>query len=461
MMDNTSAHVPSALAGAGAVANMGRPYPPDTPGTRLYGRQLLAARGAWAAAAAVLVGLYIILLPACLAQLQTVCRGAGCALIQPIPASAQALHGLGLSVESYAALTVSLIVLSSVICFVVSGIIVWRKSDDWMALLVALAGVALGTELVPYLLQTGRSPWQPLALVTNALDFAVLFLAFVLFPGGRFVPRWTLWLVIGWLAASVAFIVAYMLTGELLFTAYSLVWLTVLSGVVGAQVYRYRVVSRPRERAQTRWAVFGGSTAVVVVIADFTPTFLFPDRGQPGSFYLLASAPVYTLPIIMFSVCLGVAVLRHRLYDIDVILRRTLIYSLVTSTLAAVYFASVVVLQAGLRALTGQGSALAIVVSTLAIAALFQPVRGRVQAAVDRRFYRRHYDAARTLAAFGATLRGQVDLAQLSEGLLDAVEETMQPAHLSLWLIAMPQHSGDQGLAQTESGPSERAPTQD
>src|SRR5262249_2174366 len=139
-----------------------------------------------------------------------------------------------------------------------------------------------------------------LALVANALDFAVLFLVFALFPVGRFVPRWAWWLVVGWVAATVALVVSYSLTDELQFTLFTLVWLFVLSGIVVAQVYRYRVVSRPRERAQTRWVVFGGVTALVIVLADFAPTFLFPALLQPGSLYLLASAPIYTLPIILF-----------------------------------------------------------------------------------------------------------------------------------------------------------------
>jgi hypothetical protein len=383
----------------------------DSAGTRLAGRRLLIARGIWAVVVAALVGVYLLLLPACVAQLRTVCGRAPCALVQPSPASAQTLQTMGFSVDAYAALTISLIIISSTICFMISGIIVWRKSDDWMALVVALGVVALGTELVPYLVQTGRSAWQLLALVTNALDFAVLFLVFALFPGGRFVPRWTRWLNVWWGAATVALVVTYSLTGELLFTAYTLVWLLVLSSVVGAQVYRYRMVSRPHERAQTRWVVFGGIVAVAVVITVFTPMFLVPALARPGSFYLLASAPIYALPIILFSICLAIAVLRHQLYDIDVIIRRTLIYTVVTGTLVTIYVLCEILLQAGFQAVTGQESALAVVGSTLVIATLFQPVRSRIQATIDRRFYRSKYDATRTVAAFGRMVRNDVDLA--------------------------------------------------
>lgn len=126
--------------------------------------------------------------------------------------------------------------------------------------------------------------------------------------------------------------------------------------------------------------------------------------------------------------------LRHQLYDIDVIIQRTLVYTAVSLVLALVYFGGVVVIQALLRPVTGQGSELAIVGSTLAIAALFNPLRRRVQHQIDRRFYRRKYDAAQVLATFNAAVRNEVDLNELTAELLHVVERTIQPAHVSLWL---------------------------
>jgi hypothetical protein len=130
----------------------------------------------------------------------------------------------------------------------------------------------------------------------------------------------------------------------------------------------------------------------------------------------------------------GIAILRYRLYDIDVIINRTLVYSSLTAMLVGLYFGGVVVLQRVFVALAGQQSTLAVVASTLAIAALFNPLRRRVQTFVDRRFYRRKYDATRTLAAFNSRLREETDLDSLSGEVLGVVRETMQPEHASLWL---------------------------
>ena len=140
------------------------------------------------------------------------------------------------------------------------------------------------------------------------------------------------------------------------------------------------------------------------------------------------------MSLAMVPVSVAVSILRYRLWDIDVLINRALVYGLLTATLGLTYFAGVVALQAGFRAVTGQESNLALVASTLAIAALFQPGRRRLQDIIDRRFYRRRYDAARTLAAFAATARDEVDLDRLSEALVRAVQQTVQPAHVSLWL---------------------------
>ncbi|MBA3951703.1 MAG: hypothetical protein H0X57_07475 [Rubrobacter sp.] len=176
------------------------------------------------------------------------------------------------------------------------------------------------------------------------------------------------------------------------------------------------------ERQQMKWFVYAGVLIVVVLVQPPGSPL-----GDVASFLQIVFTP-------LLPVAAGVAILRHRLYDIDIIINRTLVYGALTASLALAYFGSVVFLQYVFRALTGGGSQLAVVASTLTIAALFNPLRRRIQNFIDRRFYRRKYDARRTLEEFGAKLRDETDLEDLTGELVGVARGTVQPAHVSLWL---------------------------
>ena len=181
--------------------------------------------------------------------------------------------------------------------------------------------------------------------------------------------------------------------------------------------------ARGAERQQLKWFVY----TVALLVVGFLAALL--GFGQHSVAWNIGIAAFNFLPI-----AAGIAILRYHLYDIDVVINRTLVYSVLTAALALVYVGSIVLLQGLFRALTGETSQLAVVASTLAIAALFVPLRQRVQAFIDRRFYRRKYDVTKTLQAFNTRLRDDVDLDNVADDLVEVVKETMQPAHVSLWL---------------------------
>jgi hypothetical protein len=187
--------------------------------------------------------------------------------------------------------------------------------------------------------------------------------------------------------------------------------------------------ARGIESQQLKWFTYA---VAVVVSGSILKSVLLPLISETWAFWV--GSPLVAAGFLGIPVAMGIAIIRYRLYEIDLIINRTLVYGLLTATLALLYFGSVTALQYLFSLLTGQGNTLAIVASTLAIAALFNPLRRRIQSFIDRRFYRRKYDAAMILEAFGTKLRDQTDLEKLCEDLAEVVDETMQPAHVSVVL---------------------------
>jgi hypothetical protein len=410
--------------------------------TRLSGSWLIVARTVWLALVVPSLGLFVASLPVYYRQLQTAC-------VDPVTCSvygamtARGLHALpalGFSASGYATFYVIFWTIIPAIWCAVGFLIFWRRSDDWFALLAAFF-------LVMFNITYPGSPSNVLVIVYPALSVPTtlinflgqvsLILFFLLFPNGRLVPRWMgliLLLASIQIAASVSPPASPFSENNWPPWFDTLVSLFGYCAVIFSQIYRYRHVSTPIQRQQTKWVVFGISIVLMGFIA-FALLFI-PEFSQPNTLYSLLPDLAYPLLFLLLPLTIGVAILRYRLYDIDVLINRTLVYGTLTVLLALVYFGLVIGLGSLVRLFTGQlsQSPVVIVASTLTIAALFQPLRHRIQGIIDRRFYRRKYDAARTLAQFSATLRDEVDLTELSERLVAVVEETMQPAHVSLWL---------------------------
>lgn len=282
----------------------------------------------------------------------------------------------------------------------------------------------------------------------------------MLFPDGHFLSsRWRTFTVIGCMLHGLAVLAVSLVPGPMIWNGMSegatigpdnpmalpllpasmgpvlnaiisVVFFALAMGAIASLVVRYRR-SQGESRQQLKWLAyyFAMAFGVQMIFFELPGPFFYPEI-----FDSVAYAIILLIVFLGFPTVIGIAVLRYRLYDIDIIIRRTLVYALVTAALLAIYFGSVILLQRFFVISTGQESTVAIVVSTLLIAALFNPLRNRVQALIDRRFYRRKYDAQRTLARFGAVARDEVNLESLQTEFLAVVEQTVQPSALTLWL---------------------------
>jgi hypothetical protein len=364
--------------------------------------------------------------------------------------------GLGLSIATGELATSAYLAFAIVAAFgVLGGLIASRHPRNpigWLFCGIAVTGSLMSlsrgiAELwldgngVPTALGETAAWYGDVSWILVILPAATFLL--LLFPDGRLPsPRWR---AVAWCAGvGIALVFVgdslgpgplddypelanpYSVDGPVLDVVVGIAVLSLAVAIIGSPlslVIRFRRAGRV-ERLQIKWLALAGGVAAATFVIALAGYDVWTSEVADGAIML---------SILMLPVAAGMAILRYRLYDIDVVVNRTLVYGALTATLAAAYLCSVLLLQLALSPLTEQ-SDLAIAGSTLAVAALFRPARARIQHAVDRRFYRRRYDAARTLERFGVRLRDEVDLETLGGELRGVVADTMQPAHVSLWL---------------------------
>jgi hypothetical protein len=365
---------------------------------------------------------------------------------QRVPNAARALSQMHLSAAQLAMSSTALYVLASLMFLVVGMLIFWRlwgTSHELLGLVTSFIFVTIGGTGVTGVFSGFSGPPNPflqIVFFVSGTSFFVLWpclAAFLLtFPNGHFVPRWSWLLIVLWLGQFAFFIVDS--TGVFGDASYSLLDVVVFltwGSTLSIQVYRYVRVYTYSERQQTKWLIFGASLGLLTSTGTQLLGNLLPVLSRPDSPFLLLDNNLGGLLVFLpLPLSVGIALLRYRLWDIDIIINRTLVYGSLTALLGLLYFGLIFGLQFLFQGFIGKNNSVAIVISTLAIAALFQPLRHRLQKIVDRRFYRSKYDAAKIIESFSATLRNEVDLDQLSEHLVAVVQETMQPAHVSLWL---------------------------
>lgn len=407
--------------------------------TRLRSALLNGARGLW-----ILFALSnLISLPFGIQAFYTQALTTG----QSVPTVAHALTHIHLT-ATQGALSLTAINVAASLVFLVLGMLLfwrlWGTSHELLGLLTSFIFITIGTTGIAGDFTGFSGPpnlFLQIVFSVSGSSFVVLWpclAGFLLvFPTGRFAPRWSWLLILLWIGQFAFFNVASQIFGAAGNVLLAVVVVLTWGSTVSIQVYRYVRIYIYRERQQTKWLIFGVTSGLLLNVAFvLLGIFLLGGIG-PESLYQLVMFNLGGLVLdLLIAFSVAVALLRYQLWNIDIFINRTLVYGTLTVLLALTYFGLVIGLGALLRLITGQlgQSPVVIVASTLTIAALFRPLRHRLQNIIDRRFYRRKYDAAKILAAFSDTLHQEVDLDQLREQLVTVVQDTMQPVYVSLWL---------------------------
>ena len=395
----------------------------------LSGRQLLLARLGWLVVFVVTIGLFSANIPAYYDSLISFSAP------ELDAATVRAnLEAADVSIERYATYLLGISIASALVWVVVGTVIFWRRSDNWIALFASLCLITFGTfglkESALVLPDQYPAVWLPVRLL--ALFGSVAIYAFVLiFPNGRFVPRWTRWAVILFAAHDVFF---YLFPGSVFDIARSFppldfaVLSTFACIAIGSQLYRYRHVSTPAERQQTKWVVFGVLAAGLGVLA-----FEVPISGSPfGQFapqYALAIQTALFGSLLLIPLSIGVAILRYRLWDIDVVINRTLVYGALSAIVVALYTLIVVALGALLQVRADLAVSL---VATGVVAVLFAPLRERLQRGANRLMYGERDDPYAVLSRLGRRLEATIAPKAALETIVETVAQALKVPYAAI-----------------------------
>lgn len=399
----------------------------------LAGRPLAFARAGWVGVVAICLALFIASLPQRLAELST--------LVSATFPQAQA-HTLPHAM--YVGCAFALELLGPLVFVTLAILVLLRRNDSGAAIRISALLLAFGTSLpgVTYAILSGVPIWRITPGLQQIIGWTALLIFAFLFPDGRWIPRWSRFVVPLWMLWTVSFFIfgERILAGRPAMIAVSyLVWILWLGTGVCAQFYRYTRVATPPERQQTKWVMLGFVAALVGILVASVQHIIALSLRRPfqsSAAFVVVALVVMAVSALPIPISIAIAILRHNLYDIDRLINLTIVYSALTVALGLIYAAAVGLTQILVQFVTGrQGEPqLALVVSTLGAAALFQPLRRRIQIAIDRRFYRKNYNATKAVEAFAASLRTELDLNELTQRLIDVTHRTMAPKHVSLWL---------------------------
>jgi signal transduction histidine kinase len=412
--------------------------------TILGNRGLFLARAGWLAVAALTVSLFAVSIPVEFAQLQLGCPTPACASTGGVtPVEASLLGDLGLSLDFFAIYGVALEVIFASVFVTVAALIFWLKSSDKVALFISLALLLFGTATQPYAMHAlveAQPAWGQLVDGLHFLGSASFSLFLFIFPDGHFVPRWTRWMALVWIAWLLPryWFPDWPPSGSDTWLAWPnlMVWLGSLGSAIYGQIFRYRRVSNWVQQQQTKWVVFGiavGLASFIIVNIVISATVPVPTLASDLA-TLMVGAALMNGALLLIPLSIGIAVLRYHLFDIDILINRTLVYGALTISVVGIYVLVVGYLSALFRAAGGQGQLAISVLATGLVALLFQPLRNRLQRGINRLMYGERDDPYAVLSRLGQRLEATLAPEAVLPTIVETVKESLKLPYAAITL---------------------------